>query len=360
MSVKAKFKKLVNTFAIKFSDAGYVRYFVREKKSNTKHKLDKDQLKEASSYYDPYFKLNPVFHSFYTEKTGKYCVDYIPDDKWFTDIDRFFNNREKARVLDHKSYYEKMFTGVDVKHPETILHRVNNLWYNEKMKRISLAEVEKLVENEETLFVKVSSDSCGGRGVKYIAGSTILDNFKNETNNCLDVVVQKPIKQHPELYKVGANSINTLRIVSLLSKEGVKVYSAILRMGIGDAKVDNASSGGITCGIKENGQLKDVAYTMLGEKFDCHPTTKVKFSEVTIPSYKQVIKLVKELHPSIPSFRMVSWDIAIDENAEPILVEVNLCMGQLDFHQLNNGPIFKEDTKKILDEVFNKNKVKEK
>ena len=97
---------------------------------------------------------------------------------------------------------------------------------------------------------------------------------------------------------------------------------------------------------------------MLGEKFDCHPTTKVKFSEVTIPSYKQVIKLVKELHPSIPSFRMVSWDIAIDENAEPILVEVNLCMGQLDFHQLNNGPIFKEDTKKILDEVFNKNKVR--
>ena len=355
MSVKAKLKQLINTLSVKFSNEGYVRYFVREKQSNTKLKLDKEQLKKANNYYGPYFKLNPVFHRFYTEKTGEYCVEYIPDDKWFTDIDRFFNNREKAKILDHKSYYERMFMGVDVKHPQTILHRVNNLWYNQKMEVISFTEVENLVKNEEVLFVKVSSASCGGRGVKYIAGSTILDDFKKETNNCLDVVVQKPIKQHPELYKVGANSINTLRIVSLLSKEGVKVYSAILRMGIGESKLDNASNGGISCGIKENGQLKDVAYTMYGEKFDCHPTTKVKFSEVTIPSYKQVIKLVKELHPLIPNFRLVSWDIAIDEIGIPILLEVNLCMGGLDFHQLNNGPIFKEDTTKILDEVYNKN-----
>ena len=28
--------------------------------------------------------------------------------------------------------------------------------------------------------------------------------------------------------------------------------------------------------------------------------------------------------------------------------------GELDFHQINNGPIFGEDTEKILKEVFNK------
>lgn len=34
---------------------------------------------------------------------------------------------------------------------------------------------------------------------------------------------------------------------------------------------DNASAGGITCGIKENSQLKDVAYSKYGIKFDRHP-----------------------------------------------------------------------------------------
>lgn len=39
---------------------------------------------------------------------------------------------------------------------------------------------------------------------------------------------------------------------------------------------------------------------------------------------------------------------------EPVLIEANLRYGELDFHQLNNGPVFGKDTKKILDEVFGK------
>lgn len=39
---------------------------------------------------------------------------------------------------------------------------------------------------------------------------------------------------------------------------------------------------------------------------------------------------------------------------EPVLIEANLCSGELDFHQLNNGPIFGDETKEILMEVFNR------
>jgi hypothetical protein len=48
----------------------------------------------------------------------------------------------------------------------------------------------------------------------------------------------------------------------------------------------------------------------------------------------------------------VSWDIAFDEQENPVLIEANLKDGELDFHQLNNGPLFGDDTEKILDEVF--------
>ena len=141
--------------------------------------------------------------------------------------------------------------------------------------------------------------------------------------------------------------------MSMLRKDGsVKILSSILRMGVGDSKVDNASSGGISVGIKENGQLKNVAYSNTGIRYDVHPSSNVHFEEVTIPNFEQMKELVIKLQSRFPYFRLISWDLAVDDNNEPLLIEANLCDGELDFHQLNNGPIFGEDTEAILQEVF--------
>ena len=56
----------------------------------------------------------------------------------------------------------------------------------------------------------------------------------------------------------------------------------------------------------------------------------------------------------MPHFRLVSWDISVDEAGDPVLIETNLNYGELEFHQLCNGPVFGEDTRQILDEVFQK------
>lgn len=87
------------------------------------------------------------------------------------------------------------------------------------------------------------------------------------------------MKQHADIAKLNSSSVNTVRVLSLLSENGVKVYSTILRMGIDGAKVANASSGGITCGINADGTLKEYAYK--SKRFSEHPTFKVKFREVT-------------------------------------------------------------------------------
>ena len=50
--------------------------------------------------------------------------------------------------------------------------------------------------------------------------------------------------------------------------------------------------------------------------------------------------------------RLISWDFAIDENGEPMLIEMNISYGELDFHQLCNGPIFGDKTEDVLNEVF--------
>lgn len=155
-----------------------------------------------------------------------------------------------------------------------------------------------------------------------------------------------------DLARINESSVNTYRILSLLSKDGVKIYSSILRMGVAGAKVDNASSGGITCGITEDGRLKKRACRANGEWYDRHPTSGVEFNGYQLPGFAEAKKLVEKAHPMFPHFKMVSWDVALQEDGTPVMIEANLAKGELDFHQLNNGPLFGEDTKKILDEVF--------
>ena len=102
---------------------------------------------------------------------------------------------------------------------------------------------------------------------------------------------------------------------------------------------------------------KKYGYNKKGERVEVHPTTGLKFDGYEIPSFDRVIELVKKAHPMVPHFRSVSWDVAISENGSPILIEGNLCRGGIDLLQLSNGPLYGEDTKKILDEVFEKKRI---
>lgn len=138
----------------------------------------------------------------------------------------------------------------------------------------------------------------------------------------------------------------------MLTQDEVKICSVILRMGIGGKRVDNISQGGIACGVDASGRLKNRAFNYRGEQFNEHPTSKIKFDSVVIPNFDKVCDLVKKTHPAIPDFRLVSWDIAVDKAGEPLLLEANLCYGELNLHQLTNGAVFGDDTEKVLLEVF--------
>lgn len=204
-------------------------------------------------------------------------------------------------------------------------------------------------------FLKKATDSEGGAGVKFVKNGKYdgkpAESFFDEIQD--DIVVQCKIAQSPVLNRLNESSVNTVRVLTLLDRQGVaKAYSSILRMGINGSKVDNASAGGITCGINPDGRLNDVAYSAKGEKYLRHPTSGIAFGEITIPRFGEIQETATRLAVSLPHFRLVSWDFAVDADNEIVLIEANLHYGELDFHQLNNGPIFGDDQPQILDEVF--------
>lgn len=224
-------------------------------------------------------------------------------------------------------------------------------------KPTTIEEIAEVAMDCPVVFIKQAEDSAGGHGVIYYdcadGKGKLIDLLHSLRAN---VVIQKGIVQHSILNRLNSSSVNTVRVLSHLTQEAkIIVRSVIVRMGRNGAHVDNASSGGITVGVDADGRLKSTAFDTQGNRYDQHPDSHTKFPDITLPNYDNIISEVKALHWQLPQFRLLSWDMAIDADATPTVIEVNMHSGQLDFHQLNNGPVFGNDTKSVLEEVFHHN-----
>jgi len=318
--------------------------------------LTAEQKKQAKDLYAKYSKFDMNFIEFYTQKTGDFHENYIPADMYYGHIDPYFNDWALAKHMDNKCFYDQWYFK-DINIPKTIVKRMNGFWITteeDKTVYISQKQACELISKQD-VFAKPATDSVGGKGVTKIKKGTSVDEIASILNSVSDkdIVVQEAVEQSEELNKLSASSVNTIRVLSMLNSDGsVKVYSTVVRIGINNSIVDNATSGGITCGVNSDGRLKPVAYSVDGKRYDEHPTNGVKFDSVVVPNYEKIISMATTLHKEFPHFRILSWDFAVDKNDEPLLIEVNLCYGGIDFHQINNGPLFGDDTNKILEEVF--------
>jgi hypothetical protein len=138
-------------------------------------------------------------------------------------------------------------------------------------------------------------------------------------------VVQEVIKQDRRMSTFSLSSVNTIRVVTMYTKkESIIILGAIMRCGIGESYIDNWSAGGVAVGIDNNtGRLKKYAYNKEGTRYIEHPTSKVVFEGFIVPQWQRIIDLAVKIQKALPCYRILGMDIAIQENGEPVLVEVN-------------------------------------
>lgn len=321
------------------------------------YRLTKEQKDDIRTFWKPYKKISSEWARYYSAMNGIFDPRYIPNDMYYTIIDQHFNNRKLGYGFNDKNYYSKIFAGI--KQPETVVRKINSLIFDEEYKQISKDEAKQKILCHDELICKPSQETGSGRGIVFFdkKDEKRIDDFLSDPSYD-DYIVQKLVKQHDELDRVHKGSVNCIRICSVLLEDGVHILSSVLRMGFGDSKVDNATAkdnskyDGMSCGIDERGCLKKYAHGYnTGDVCEQHPDGLV-FENFEIPSYDKAVELVKNAHLLIAHFRLVSWDIAIDENGEPVLIEANMRKGGINFHQFNNGPLFGELTERVLNEVF--------
>lgn len=190
----------------------------------------------------------------------------------------------------------------------------------------SLDDYQKILDfvDKHGSFIFKPLKGVHGMGIKIYRNfdGDVLSFLKKSLQNG-PFVIEELIEQAPEMSILHKESINTIRIATFKIKNEVIIYGAAMRMGTGNAFVDNAGSGGIFCHVNHlYGFVDSNAKDYLGNEYVIHPDTKVRFIGFDIPNWSELVALVKAVALVIEGATVISWDFAFSKKGW-VLLEAN-------------------------------------
>ena len=214
------------------------------------------------------FKLNPYL----------YCD--ILDDK-FKAYQKFMPYYKRETIAISTSEHYDIFKKFVAKHPVFV----------KKMAAMSLGISVALLDMEK-------------------CGKTEAECF-NEMIKEGKHILEERVIQSKTLAALNPSSVNTVRIVTYNTKNGVVIPNGLIRTGRDGMFVDNGGAGGILTGVDfSNGKLSTDGYTKYGERFEKHPDTGIHFKGYQLPELPQLLEICKEMAAMVPYIKYISWDMA--------------------------------------------------
>ncbi len=344
------FQKKFEEIYVTVSSRRYMKSIIKKKKLP---KLSPSEIKAAKSYYKSkgYNLKNTYWHRYYKAMNGEFHKEYVPYDIFNPKINPRLNKRKQWPALLDKNLSYNLFEGFA--QPKRVVQNINGFYYIEE-KIVNLDEAIKACNRiNKRLIIKPTIDSGKGR----LVNAFTVENYKTSYENLnvkelfqlykKDFIVQEFLEQSEVIASLNPSSLNTLRVVTYLNLDGVHVLSSVLRIGELGSSTDNFSKGGLFCGILKDGQLKGKGYSPNGTILT-KTSTGIVLKECKIPNYEKLQDMTKLMHFRVPYFKIISWDIAINKNNEPVLIEYNTHRQGIDL-QIASGPLFGKFADEILD-----------
>lgn len=208
------------------------------------------------------------------------------------------NKKEAMKIFDYKSEFNKAYS--------KFLKRDWIFLDNNR------EEFDKFIEGKKEVIAK-PNNAMGGSGIEKIIVSDYQNN--DELYNYLiskDIrLVEEILVQHEYLSSVHPHSVNTIRVITVVSNNKVNFITAFLRIGNGKF-VDNTCSGGMLTMIDINsGKTLYAACDGALNVYENHPITNVKLSDIEIPKWDLVIKTVEEIALINKDVKYIGWDVAV-------------------------------------------------
>jgi hypothetical protein len=321
------------------------------------NRLYRDEIK---TYWREHYgrPVYPLWHIAYANVIGIKDVRYIPTHEYREEIVPFFNELDMRPAFRDKNLSDVFLSYTQA--PQTIIKRMHGRYYGADNQPLTSAVAkQRLLTGQHDWIVKPSQTDDGycignltvvGKQMRLNDHTCTPDDL--ETQYGRNFIVQERIVQHTLMAEVHPSSVNTIRMITFRWQDEIQVLMAFARFGNHGRLTDNAGTGGLCCGINECGRLNDTAVDMTGKIYERHPATGYSFANrISIPDYDKFCKFALDLHRQIFHFNIVSWDIAVGYQGEPVFLEVNF-IGAVHIYQFAcKRPMFGDLTKDVLEMI---------
>ena len=313
-------------------------------------RLTEAEEHEAKEYWKRLpVKLNLAeFHVFKT--LSHFDKRFLPIDLYFPYIKKSLNPDIYTFALGHKALFHNIYR--DFAQPATIVMKIRGTFFDVSGRIIPQQQAEELIQSHHSCIIKPTINTRCGKGVKVLhPAETSIDNLLKSYGE--DFIVQEILEQSPQTSQFNPHSLNTFRVTSLFINGKVSICAISLKFAQGNSVVDNLRAGGLMISVNEDGQFHDFALDHAFIKYD-KLSNGQSFSSIKIPEVSKIVELIKEKHPLIlPNLGIVGWDIALDSQNNPVLIEPNVWYPGIQYSQhCAQRPIFGERTDEVIDFVL--------
>ncbi len=222
------------------------------------------------------------------------------------------NRREAYHMVEDKTEFNERFAQF-----------LGRGWLN--MSTAAFADFEAFMQSREVIISKPAASTCG-KGVEKLNKSdfadlqALYDHLQAEGSG----LIEDCLAQHEDLSAIYPHSINTLRIVTVIDRNGQpQVVYAFIRIGNGGRFVDNINAGGMAAPIElESGVIQYAAFDKDSNYYDTHPATGSPIVGRQIPCWQESLEICKQAATMVEGLGYVGWDIAVTPDG-PVLIEGN-------------------------------------
>lgn len=316
--------------------------------------LSKGQVADIKAFFKKHFgrEVPTYWHQYLYSRNGFYSEKYIPASIYNSEIIYRLNKFQFRHAYVDKGFYDTLFP--DVNRPKTIVKNVNGYYYDASHP-LTLEEALERCSNLGEAIVKPTLEGTWGQGVKLITTAngfivdlncSVQDLFKQYRRS---FIVQERFQQHDDISRLNPTSLNTLRVMSYRRENEIVILYAVIRIGRQGQVIDNETAGGIKADVDlQTGKIKGHAFGNAKEKLMPKTDVGTVLDGYQIPSFGKILELVKEMHLRLPYFNLIGWDMSVDKNGNPALIEWNRAA---ELSQVAHGPAFGDYTEEILSVV---------
>jgi hypothetical protein len=165
---------------------------------------------------------------------------------------------------------------------------------------------------------------------QYMAG--LEERARRERRDVSGVVIEPRLRQGAFWRALFPESANTIRLLTLwtLGEPAPFVARAVQRIGTADTvPTDNWSGGGISApvdldsGTLGDGRMHPLKGKRPEQRFTSHPDTGTRIAGAVLPHWEGVVDAVLRAAASLPFNRMAGWDVLVDSEGVPVILEAN-------------------------------------